>query len=318
MATRTILLTHLFAGLSGLLLGLYLGTGNPDPDVGNPPIEEAWNQVEELKARVLSFEEIKQRLDGRIALLLAQKRVVPHPVPPVHPTAPLDPPLERPSADRLGPTLAFDDGVYLANYRAMASGVLDLITQGEFDAATETIEYLEEFLQLMRSGGPGQELGPLYQEAIENHWAPQLFATLIAHPDPMLQYALTLREKERSGENIGSMVQLLTEAEVCSMALLGGGEVSSETLSRWLDELEHCSRSRGLRDSEIAALSYMGSPRAVDILELDWTRDSDAVEIISSLVQINTPESRNLLQDLLLEIKDEKLAVALEVWLQRN
>jgi hypothetical protein len=73
-----------------------------------------------------------------------------------------------------------------------------------------------------------------------------------------------------------------------------------------------------LRDSEIAALSYMGSPRAVDILELDWTRDSDAVEIISSLVQINTPESRNLLQDLLLEIKDEKLAVALEVWLQRN
>jgi len=42
------------------------------------------------------------------------------------------------------------------------------------------------------------------------------------------------------------------------------------------------------------------------------------VEIISSLDQINTPESRNLLRDLLLEIKDEKLAVALEAWLQRN
>ncbi|HIG04408.1 MAG TPA: hypothetical protein EYQ08_01550 [Planctomycetes bacterium] len=318
MATRTILLTHLFAGLSGLLLGLYLGTGNPDPDVENPSIEEAWNQVEELKARVLSFEEIKQRLDGRIALLLAQKQVVPQPVPSVEPTAPLDPPLERPSAERLGPTLAFDDGVYLANYRAMASGVLDLITQGEFDAATETIEYLEEFLQTMRSGGPGQELGPLYQEAIENHWVPQLFATLIAEPDPMLQYALMLREKERSGEKIGSMVQFLAESDSCSLALLGGGDVSSETLSRWLDELEYCSRSRGLKDSEIAALSYMGSPRAVDILELDWTRGSDAVEIISSLVQINTPESRNLLQELLLEIKDEKLAVALEVWLQRN
>ena len=318
MAPRAILFTHLFVGLSGLLLGLYLAAGKPDPEVRNSSIEEAANQVAELRARVLSFEEIKKRLDGRIAVLMARPQQSPEPPLAIESPSPPDDPIHEAPIARLAPAMALDDGVYLANYRAMATGVLGLIEQGEFDAATETIEYLDEFLEAMKSGGPGQELGPLFQEVSDHHWLPQVLAALVTQPDSMLQYALVLRDRERAGKKIGSMVQFMAEADTCSLALLGGGEVSPATRSLWLDELEYCARSRGLGHSEIAALCYMGSSRAVNILELDWDRDSNALEIVSSLVQINSPESRNLLQNILLEINNEDLAEAVELWLQRN
>ncbi len=315
-------LSHLCAVLIGALVVASLFPEASQPTSQADPLQQARVEMEELRARILSFEEARKRLDARIALLTVelagarkqQQETEPAPQPqePL-PEVGLEMVTARP--------IAFDDAVFLANYRGMADEVFQLVELGEFEAAAETILYLQEVLgnrAPLSVDGEMSALAPLFEE-IDEHWMPHLFGALVASPEMMVRFSLELRGRERRGEDLGSIARFLAASESCSLAILGGGEISLETAGLWLDELLNKASSEGLQDSEIASLCYLGNPtRAVQVLETAWDQGRNRQAIICSLVQINSPDSRKLLQELVFELDEGPVQEALDLWLQRN
>ena len=72
-----------------------------------------------------------------------------------------------------------------------------------------------------------------------------------------------------------------------------------------------------LRDSEIAGLCHISGPGTVEVLGMAWDSQKNRDEVICALVQVNSPESRRLLQALTFEIQDKRLREAVEMWLRR-
>ncbi len=317
MTVRGLLITHLVAALFGGLLGVFWMSEAPDPPQVNDPLEQALVQIQEMRARAVSYQETKKRLDERIATLMAQKALSSQEAEDV---SPADPDVvETPDPDSEIVTrvsLAFDDAVFLANYRSMAEEVYELIRLGEYDAALETMQYLDQILGDQGDFASIGPLEPLYQEITE-HWLPQLYAQVVSEPDSMLRFCLDLRDRQRSGQELGDLGEILTEDHLLSLAVLGGGEISLETSQMWLDEIRGSASGQGLGDSEIAALSYIEAPGVVEVLEMAWDSGKNRKEIITTLVQIHTVESHKLLQELVFEIEDEELMGAVEAWLQR-
>ena len=319
MTVRGLLITHLVAALFGGLLGVFWMSEAPDQPLQNDPLEQALVQIQEMRARVVSYEETKRRLDERIARLMAEKALSSQdsedvsqadPEPPVT----TDPDLDSDIMTRV--SLAFDDAVFLANYRSMAEEIYELIRLGDYDAALETMQYLDQILSSNAALASIEQLEPLYQEITE-HWLPQLYARIVSEPDSMLRFCLDLRNRQRSGQELGDLAEILTEDHLLSLAVLGGGEISPETSQLWLEEIRESAAGQGLGDSEIAALSYIEAPGVVEVLEMAWDAGRNRKEIICTLVQIHTHKSHKLLQQLVFEIEDEDLRGAVELWLQR-
>ena len=316
--------SHLCAALVGALVVASLFPESSQPTPQADPLQQARVEMEELRARILSFEEARKRLDDRIALLTVElagarkQQQQPEPEPEPEPQEPLpDVGLEMVTAR----PIAFDDAVFLANYRGMADEVFQLVELGEFEAAAETILYLQGVLgnrAPLSVDGEMSALAPLFEE-IDEHWMPHLFGALVASPEMMVRFSLELRGRERRGEDLGRIASFLAASESCSLAILGGGEISMETAGLWLDELLNKASSEGLQDSEIASLCYLGNPSgAVQVLETAWDQGRNRQAIICSLVQINTPDSRKLLQELVFELDEGPVQEALDLWLQRD
>jgi hypothetical protein len=319
MTVRGLLITHLVAALFGGLLGVFWMSEAPDQPLQNDPLEQALVQIQEMRARVVSYEETKRRLDERIARLMAQKALSSQDSEVVSPADPEPPVTTDPDQDTsivARVSLAFDDAVFLANYRSMAEEVYELIRLGDYDAALETMQYLDQVFSSRSEFASSEQLAPLYQEITE-HWLPQLYARMVSEPDTMLRFCLDLRNRQRSGQKLGDLGKLLTEDHLLSLAVLGGGEISPEMSQLWLEELRGSAAGQGLGDSEIAALSYIEAPGVVELLEMSWNTGKNRKEIICTLVQIHTQESHKLLQQLVFEIEDEDLRGAVELWLQR-
>jgi hypothetical protein len=282
-------------------------------------LEQALVQIQEMRARVVSYEETKRRLDERIARLMAEKapsRQESEVVSSADPEPPVttDPDPDSEIVARV--SLAFDDAVFLANYRSMAEEVFELIRLGDYVAALETMQYLDQVFSSRSEFASSEQLAPLYQEITE-HWLPQLYARIVSEPDSMLRFCLDLRNRQRSGQELGDLAEVLTEDHLLSLAVLGGGEISPETSQLWLEEIRESAAGQGLGDSEIAALSYIEAPGVVEVLEMAWDAGRNRKEIICTLVQIHTHKSHKLLQQLVFEIEDEDLRGAVELWLQR-
>ncbi len=319
MTVRGLLISHLTAALFGGLLGVFWMSEAPDPPLVNDPLEQALVQIHEMRARVVSYEETKKRLDERIARLMAEKALSSQDSEDVSPADPEPPVTTDPDPDSeivIRVSLAFDDAVFLANYRSMAEEVYELIRLGDYDAALETMQYLDQILSSKGEFASIEQLEPLYQEITE-HWLPRLYARMVSEPDSMLRFCLDLRNRQRSGQKLGDLGKLLTDDHLLSLAVLGGGEISLETSQLWLEEIRESAAGQGLGDSEIAALSYIEAPGVVEVLEMAWDAGKNRKEIICTLVQIHTHKSHKLLQRLVFEIENEDLRGAVELWLQR-
>ena len=161
MTVRGLLITHLVAALFGGLLGVFWMSEAPDPPQVNDPLEQALVQIQEMRARAVSYQETKKRLDERIATLMAQKPLSSQESEVVSPVDPVPPETSEPDPDSeivARVSLAFDDAVFLANYRSMAEEGYALSRLGEYDAALETMQYLD---QILRSKGDVASIGPL-------------------------------------------------------------------------------------------------------------------------------------------------------------
>lgn len=313
------LLSHSLAVLFGALVTIFLFWGEQPESTESGEIQQMEAQLQELRARLLSHEEIKQRFDERIAkLLLEPGRVIKPENNEVHQQV-TD---ERPAAgdvvnDTVQVSLALDDTVALANYRGMATEVFGLIRSGKFDAALDTIQYLELLVNTDGELSPIGAVGPLYREAAE-YWAVYLLSTLLTEPDMMLRFALDLRQRDRDGVEIGNIAQFLCHGDIAMLALSGAVPIDHTTGAAWVEEMRIQLRAGGhLRDSEIAGLCHISGPGTVEVLGMAWDSQKNRDEVICALVQVNSPESRRLLQALTFEIQDKRLREAVEMWLRR-
>ncbi len=318
MTIRGWLLSHLCAALFGFLLAVFLFSGGPHEKQQESSRESMELEIQQLKARLLTYQELKQRLDERIAHLLLRPSVE------ISPTVEIAPP---PSPPDPAPTLieqipeaipvAFDDAVALANFQGMADEVFRLIRGGEFESALATIRYLQWLLETDGDLNPLSEMRPLVQQA-SDQWSAYLMAALMTEPDMMVRFSLDLRNRAGKGEDIGAMAQLLTGGEVVQLALSGAVPVAPSTARSWLEALSQKRKAgRRLANSEIATLGQIPGPGPVNLLAEIWEFEKNRDPVIGALVQHDSPESRRLLQRLIFEISDRDLREALELWLKR-
>ena len=313
------LLSHFLAVLFGALVAVFWFWGEEPAAPDRGEIHQLEAQVQELKARLLSHEEVKKRFDERIARLLLTKASAPKPEDVEVPAPSIDESVTSSgvSTDRVEVSLAFDEAVALANYRGMATEVFGLIRAGEFDVALETIQYLEWLVNANDDLNPLGEIQPLYREAT-GQWAAHLMSALLTEPDMMLRFALDLRQRRRDGVEIGELAQFLCHGDVAMLALSGGSPIDLATGRAWLEEMDNQLQNGGhLPDSEIAGLAHISGPQTVKVLKMAWESGKNRDEVICALVQVNSPESRRLLQQLVFEIHDRPFRAALEAWLGR-
>lgn len=317
MTIRGLLLSHFCAALFGYLLAFFFFSGGTPERPEENATEQMELQIQELKARLLSYQELKQRFEERIAYLLLKPPSDTSPIQvETQPPAPEPPPVPIEETPR-EISLAFDDAVALANFQGMADEIFGLIRTGEFESAVATIRYLEWLMEADGELNPISGIRPLYQQASEQ-WTAYLMATLMAEPDMMVQFALDLRKREREGIDIGTLAQLLTQGEVVQLALAGAGAVAHSTEGSWVKELaDKLEMGRRLSDAEIATLGQISGPGAVEVLATAWDSGKNRDPVIGALVQHRSPESRRLLQRLIFEISDRDLQAALELWLRR-
>ena len=75
MTIRGWLLSHFCAALFGFLLAVFFFSGDRPEQPSQHATEQLELEIQELKARLLSYQELRQRLDERIAYLLLKPSV---------------------------------------------------------------------------------------------------------------------------------------------------------------------------------------------------------------------------------------------------
>lgn len=316
--------SHLGSALFGVLLAAFFLSGDPveSPDTGE--VARLETELEELRARLLSFDGVQRRFEDRLAKLLLEKMLLEKAASSRENSTATrvsdrgENPSERVvvSPDPAPAPLALVEAGAVADFRGVATEVLALIRAGDFPAALGALQQMDWWLETDGEIHPIGKISPLYREAA-SYWSAILVAHLLSEPDMMLRFAVDLRKRQRNGESIGELGLLLSSAEVVLVAFSGPQMIGVETTQAWVAELdEQIALGRPLQHNDIAGLSHISGPGAVEILKKAWSFRTLRPEIVCALVQINTPESRRWLQNKHLEIQDIDLRTAVGLWLR--
>jgi hypothetical protein len=318
--------SHLGSALFGVLLAAFFLSGDPaeSPDTGE--VARLETELEELQARLLSFDGIQRRFEDRLAKLLLEKMLLEKAAASQESSTATsvgegDSGENQPDRVAVSPEpapapLALVEAGAVADFRGVTAEVLALIRAGDFSTALGALQQMDWWLETDGEIHPIGKISPLYREAA-SYWSAVLVAHLLAEPDMMLRFAVDLRQRQRSGQSIGELAELLSSGELALVAFSGPQLISSNTAQAWVSGLaKQVEQGRPLLQKDIATLSHISGPGAVEVLKKAWNFSTHRPSIVCALVQINTPESRRVLQDNRLEILDDDLGEAVELWLQ--
>ena len=338
MTGRLLIFSHFFTALFGALLAVFwLGVGEDSgrTRLRSDPDQEA--QIVELRSRWLSEQELREELEGQLALLranaLSEVRLSGSSSAAVAERESL--PVEDSERDSASPSQVsfpplragppdLEKALTEVRFEDAFEAVISRVRSGDIEGAMAQLEKIEATLRL---NGPLSGLLPLY-ETVFDYWVPQWLASSQGSGENWVRLLVEIRERRwpdseqdfeqgiEQGIEQGPLLSVLGLDEFLALTVYSGGSLSAEVTQHVVEHLRRClKRQRGLDSAEIVALAALQSDEVVPLLGEVWRGGKGSKQALMALIQVRNTAAKSLLESVLPEIKDLKLRSALEIWL---